>query len=104
METESTKGTYQRREDNPAHEEPSPSLSSMARAIRQTTESQFLHLTVSCAHTHKNDNAGPATHFNSEQNLYFFVLCSFSSSLIGCLSVWQCGLRLIHCCSSLGKG
>lgn len=41
------KGTYQRREDNPAREEPSSSLSSMARAIRQTTESQFLQFSTS---------------------------------------------------------
>lgn len=40
------KVTYQRQEDNPAHEEPSSSLSSMATATRQTTESQSLNVTV----------------------------------------------------------
>lgn len=73
------KGTYQRQEGNPEHEGPSSSLSSMARVIRHTTESQFLH----------------------------FFLRQFIPRLlrlISCCFVWLSGLRLIHYCSGPGKG
>lgn len=45
-------GTYEWWEDNPVHEEPTSSLSSMARSIRHTTKSHLLNLAVDlfCKH------------------------------------------------------